>query len=146
MKGYHNSRYRSKDNGYRFDSYDDFSSALGDFGKEFVNWNGSHGVGGALYGDLDLDDYGSLMRWSEMPLLGSVFRNRAERMKYEEVKRYNTDRARNLGIDLEDNPYPIMSGLYGLGSNITLGAQSSSALTDFYTDMERLKNWIPKKR
>lgn len=49
---------------------------------------------------------------SQYPLIGGFYGRRAQRLAYEENKRYNSDRASHLGYDLSDNPYPIRSGYY----------------------------------
>lgn len=117
------------------DEFRDFGGAAFEFG---IN----HGPGRLLTDrDFDYGDYGSMLSWSQVPFVGSFAARRAEQLRYEEQQRFNRDRAANLGIDLEDNPYPITAGLYaGVGSGNTPSSVGSSII-DMYHELDKLKRW-----
>lgn len=140
MKGYFVARHGRK---FDYDSWwSDFTSDVKDFGGKALEFSINHSPSRLLAGrDFDYSDYGSMLAWSQVPIVNDYARNRAEQLRYEEQQRYNKDRAAALGIDLEDNPYPITAGLYaGIGSGNT-AANVGNSIIDMYHELDKLKRW-----
>lgn len=86
--------------------------------------------------DFDSNDYQSLQDWSSDPLFGSYAKSKMSKLESEENERYWEDKAKRTGLNLEDVPYPIRSGLYGhYSGNDTLAATDS--VIHLYDDLRR---------
>lgn len=60
----------------------------------------------------DWNSYEDMMRYSSIPIIGGMYKARADYLEYQENLRWWQDYARNTGINLEDVRYPIRAGLY----------------------------------
>lgn len=75
---------------------------------------------------------------AQYPLIGRIYQSRANRLSYEESKRYNKDRAKHMGYDLAANPYPIRSGYYSTPYNETF--EVTEAIMSLY-GMKGMIKW-----
>lgn len=62
--------------------------------------------------NVDRNDYEQMLRLSGTPIIGGMYKARADYLEYQETLQWWEDYAKNTGIKLEDIKYPIRAGLY----------------------------------
>lgn len=83
------------------------------------------------------NDYGKLQKW---PLQFPWVKVRMQELAYDEQQREFSDRAKNMGFDIEDITYPIRSGVYGNYVGSANYFEASESVIDMF--LPDLLKWI----
>lgn len=90
----------------------------------------------------DWNSYEDMMKYSTIPVIGSMYKARADYLEYQENLQWWEDYSRNTGINFEDMRYPIRSGLYrGYRSGLEPAIAATQSVINMYGGSS-LMRWL----